>query len=329
MGKKRKSKQMRPWCWYCEKDFEDDKVLVTHQRAKHFKCEECGKKLTTTGGMVVHAHQVHKIDIYKVPNAMPGRDSLDIEIFGMEGIPEEDMIAHEARLAGGQHNNKKSKSAGSGQYGELTLEDIQKQMAAHKAGGSGSVGLGGVGITNNTYTQPAAVPIVGAPTAPLPINTNYYGAPVPYGQPPFGYQQSQYNQYYPPQNGYPPVPPNPSFGMRPPTGSSIPMNDGQWRYPPYGNAVPSVSPPVSTPPPATTLSNANQTPIPSSSHSQSLPYPPPSSNQEQPKPTNHSNSNQSIEGGSTKKKPTKMVLIFSDNILSPEEYRARLDKHRV
>lgn len=32
MGKKRKSKPMRPWCWYCEKDFEDDKVLVTHQR---------------------------------------------------------------------------------------------------------------------------------------------------------------------------------------------------------------------------------------------------------------------------------------------------------
>jgi hypothetical protein len=32
MGKKRKTKQIRPWCWYCEKDFEDDKVLVTHQR---------------------------------------------------------------------------------------------------------------------------------------------------------------------------------------------------------------------------------------------------------------------------------------------------------
>lgn len=32
MGKKKKSKASRPWCWYCEKDFEDDKVLVTHQR---------------------------------------------------------------------------------------------------------------------------------------------------------------------------------------------------------------------------------------------------------------------------------------------------------
>lgn len=35
MGKKRKSKVMRPWCWYCEKDFEDDKVLVTHQRVRN------------------------------------------------------------------------------------------------------------------------------------------------------------------------------------------------------------------------------------------------------------------------------------------------------
>jgi hypothetical protein len=32
MGKKKSKKQSRPWCWYCEKDFDDDKVLVTHQR---------------------------------------------------------------------------------------------------------------------------------------------------------------------------------------------------------------------------------------------------------------------------------------------------------
>ncbi|KAI7850744.1 hypothetical protein BDC45DRAFT_446627 [Circinella umbellata] len=65
MGKKRKNKPMRPWCWYCEKDFEDDKVLVIHQRAKHFRCEVCGKRLTTAGGMAVHAQQVHKVEINK------------------------------------------------------------------------------------------------------------------------------------------------------------------------------------------------------------------------------------------------------------------------
>eukprot|EP01097_Dermamoeba_algensis_P006077 TRINITY_DN3832_c0_g1_i1.p1 TRINITY_DN3832_c0_g1~~TRINITY_DN3832_c0_g1_i1.p1 ORF type:complete len:300 (-),score=55.33 TRINITY_DN3832_c0_g1_i1:2-901(-) len=47
------------------------------------------KKLTTAGGMVVHCFQVHKENITKVPNAKPGRDSIKYEIYGMEGIPDE------------------------------------------------------------------------------------------------------------------------------------------------------------------------------------------------------------------------------------------------
>ena len=35
-----------------------------------------------------------------VPNAIPGRDSIEVEIFGMEGIPEEDRIAHERTKTG-------------------------------------------------------------------------------------------------------------------------------------------------------------------------------------------------------------------------------------
>jgi hypothetical protein len=45
---------------YCERDFEDEKVLIQHQKAKHFKCPHCNKKLNTAGGMVVHVAQVHK-----------------------------------------------------------------------------------------------------------------------------------------------------------------------------------------------------------------------------------------------------------------------------
>lgn len=45
---------------YCERDFEDEKVLISHQRAKHFKCTRCSKKLNTAGGMRVHVVQVHK-----------------------------------------------------------------------------------------------------------------------------------------------------------------------------------------------------------------------------------------------------------------------------
>lgn len=35
-----------------------------------------------------------------MPNAIKGRDNIEIEIYGMEGIPEEDLRAHEKRLAG-------------------------------------------------------------------------------------------------------------------------------------------------------------------------------------------------------------------------------------
>lgn len=41
--------------------------------------------------------QVHKEKLDKVHNAVPGRDSTEVEIYGMEGIPEEDLIAHEKK----------------------------------------------------------------------------------------------------------------------------------------------------------------------------------------------------------------------------------------
>ena len=44
--------------------------------------------------------QVHKETVSTVPNAIPGRDSIEVEIFGMEGIPEEDRLAHERTKTG-------------------------------------------------------------------------------------------------------------------------------------------------------------------------------------------------------------------------------------
>jgi len=41
--------------------------------------------------------QVHKETLDKVPNSAPGRGNIEIEIYGMEGIPEQDVKAHEAR----------------------------------------------------------------------------------------------------------------------------------------------------------------------------------------------------------------------------------------
>ena len=40
--------------------------------------------------------QVHKQTIDKVPNALPNRSNIEIEIYGMEGIPDQDLKNHEA-----------------------------------------------------------------------------------------------------------------------------------------------------------------------------------------------------------------------------------------
>jgi hypothetical protein len=73
MGKKKRGHPdveellARPWCYYCmyhlvchavklltcivgERDFDDLKILISHQKAKHFKCERCGRRLNTAGG---------------------------------------------------------------------------------------------------------------------------------------------------------------------------------------------------------------------------------------------------------------------------------------
>lgn len=94
MGRKKK-KTTKPWCWYCNREFEDEKILLQHQKAKHFKCHICHKKLFTGPGLQIHCMQVHKENIEKVPNSIKGRDNITLEICGMENIPEEDLIEHE------------------------------------------------------------------------------------------------------------------------------------------------------------------------------------------------------------------------------------------
>lgn len=78
MGRKKK-KQLKPWCWYCNRDFDDEKILIQHQKAKHFKCHICHKKLYTGPGLAIHCMQVHKETIDAVPNAIPGRTDIELK----------------------------------------------------------------------------------------------------------------------------------------------------------------------------------------------------------------------------------------------------------
>ena len=73
----------RPWCYYREKDLDDVNILQTHQREKHFACENgCTRKLNTASGLQVHTQQVHKKTITQIRDALPGREDPGVEIFG-------------------------------------------------------------------------------------------------------------------------------------------------------------------------------------------------------------------------------------------------------
>uniref|UniRef100_A0A8D8UY74 BUB3-interacting and GLEBS motif-containing protein ZNF207 n=1 Tax=Cacopsylla melanoneura TaxID=428564 RepID=A0A8D8UY74_9HEMI len=109
MGRKKK-KQSKPWCWYCNREFEDEKILIQHQKAKHFKCHICHKKLYTGPGLSIHCMQVHKEAIDKVPNSLSNRSNIEIEIYGMEGIPEEDAKEHERQMQGNKNRGNRSQS---------------------------------------------------------------------------------------------------------------------------------------------------------------------------------------------------------------------------
>ncbi|KAL8684088.1 MAG: hypothetical protein Q9224_006626 [Gallowayella concinna] len=213
----------RPWCYYCERDFDDLKILINHQKAKHFKCERCGRRLNTAGGLSVHMTQVHKETLGSIENALPNRAGPDIEIFGMEGIPDDIRTTHQQRVIGqfAQAEAERRASTGNPAAGVTASgvkkpkfespSDIKKRLAEHKAKkaveqaagiSSGDTTPMGAGLGNQSPAmghspaafQPAGSPGYGQPPmqygAP-PMNHNAY--PQPFGQqgPPFQPPQSQ------------------------------------------------------------------------------------------------------------------------------------------
>ncbi|KAI9189412.1 hypothetical protein H9P43_000845 [Blastocladiella emersonii ATCC 22665] len=214
---KKKKKTFRPWCWYCDRDFEDEKVLLQHQKQKHFKCDWCSKKLSTASGMVIHAAQVHKETIKKVPNALPGRDSPDMDIFGMDGIPEADLAAHLAALEAA--NPKKKQKVDSGE----------------------AVAVGG---SSNGSAGPSSATASALPPAPL----GFHPAPpgFPYFPPPPGMPGAPGMPGYmfpPPPVGFPAMP----HGLPPPPPGMPPFMHG---FPPL---PPGATPPMVRPGPPSHL----------------------------------------------------------------------------
>ncbi|PWY72361.1 hypothetical protein BO70DRAFT_399241 [Aspergillus heteromorphus CBS 117.55] len=280
MGKKRRGPSLeellaRPWCYYCERDFDDLKILISHQKAKHFKCERCGRRLNTAGGLSVHMSQVHKEQLSTVDNALPNRSSLDVEIFGMEGVPEDIIQTHNQRVLTQFQQAEAERQAetgnppaGAGAGGQPakkpkleSVSDLKKRLAEHKAkkaealagGSSGEATPVGAGQTPTPgYVNATHSPARRQPAVLIP---QPYGTASPYPQtaspvyPSFspGAQQQfsappQYNAGYSPQPfagstpGQPYGATAPAFPPQQPQTHTPPQSTGA--FPPRSGSLP-------------------------------------------------------------------------------------------
>ena len=111
---------LKPFCYYCDKEFNNELILHQHQKARHFNCAKCKKRFSTAPALDTHELQVHRSSLRRVPNAKAGRDSFDISIYGMDGVPIELInyklaekveqkkrkLIKEHKIAGNEEDNK-------------------------------------------------------------------------------------------------------------------------------------------------------------------------------------------------------------------------------
>ncbi|XP_069511089.1 BUB3-interacting and GLEBS motif-containing protein ZNF207 isoform X3 [Ambystoma mexicanum] len=354
MGRKKK-KQLKPWCWYCNRDFDDEKILIQHQKAKHFKCHICHKKLYTGPGLAIHCMQVHKETIDAVPNAIPGRTDIELEIYGMEGIPDKDMDERRRLLDQKSQDSQKKKQDDSDEYDD----DESPASTSYQPPMQ----------TQQSYIPPMAqqLPPAGTPGIPPGLPPLMGGVPpLMSGMPPVmqgihhhGMMQMGGMMHHRP--GIPPMmqglPPGiPPPGPRP--GSSIPpMTQAQQmsvqsvnRLQAPGVTAPNLQPPVTKPlfPSAGQVRPPAQSSVPGPVGTDFKPlHSVHSTTTEQPKPTfpaytqstisttSTTNSTAAKPAASITSKPATLTtigatskLIHPDEDISLEERRAQLPKYQ-
>jgi len=119
---------------------------------------------------------VHKETIDKIPNALPHRNNIEIEIYGMEGIPDSDLKEHEAlkksggNIAkqpsrGGDSSSDESPESGGGPSKKPKIEDM---MMKPLSGGFPPQAM-------NSMLQPPAGAMMGAgpPNNMAAMNMNH------------------------------------------------------------------------------------------------------------------------------------------------------------
>lgn len=211
---------------------------MQHQKAKHFKCNMCPRRLNTAGGLAVHIQQVHKLEPENLPrieNALPGRDGYEVEIFGMVGIPAPDIADYKRRkeielgLSAGSISQPPQKRP-KVENRPLSEDELKAQLEAHKAlmgvatgPDASTTGDSSTATVYNappqTYSAPPA-PVPGVSTAgtippPTISSPGLFAGPSP---PPFfpGQTAPPFAAHFTP--AYPPGPPSgfPLPGFPPP-----------------------------------------------------------------------------------------------------------------
>ncbi len=113
-------------------------------------------------------NQVHKESLSNVENALPTRQSLDVEIFGMEGIPEEIVQQHHQRIIQNYYTAQAERRAATGnpppgQSGsqgpakKLKIEpsgDLKARLAEHRAQRAGAEGQRWLRECCSGWTEP-------------------------------------------------------------------------------------------------------------------------------------------------------------------------------
>lgn len=120
-------------------------------------------------GLSVHMNQVHKETLNQVENALPNRSGLDVEIFGMEGIPQEILEQHRTRIVQNFYQAQEDRriATGNPQPGQAkpprkkikieTAEELKKRVAEHRAKLAAARAAGASGS-----------PVAGAPSSASP-----------------------------------------------------------------------------------------------------------------------------------------------------------------
>lgn len=226
----------------------------------------------------------------RIENALPGRESFDVEIYGMVGIPEADLAEWRARRGNRQGNGQGASKRPKIEKVALTSEQLKAQLEAHKA------------LMSGKAPPPSAAPSLNPAFLPPPPPANMMGYPT--GPPPgFGAPPLPIYNRPPPGFGPPPA------AMSPP----LPMSAaGLYAGPPPG-FDPTLPPPTTSLAPAAPRPYAPiaATPLPAVSPIADPVVPLPSVNPHQ----------EAVKTGA------KSRLVYADVTMSPEEKLASTSKY--